>query len=106
MLLMVFAHLLDLYQIHRWDYNTPIEETMEALHDLIKSGKVRYIGASSMSAWQFAKAQYVAEKHGWYTHHIIDGIVILILNVSVIYLEEKVIEFDAALQMYATYHVI
>jgi 1-deoxyxylulose-5-phosphate synthase len=56
---------LDLYQIHRWDDLTPIEETMEALHDIVKSGKVRYIGASSMSAWQFAKAQFTAEKYGW-----------------------------------------
>ena len=56
---------VDLYQIHRWDYSTPIEETMEALHDVVKSGKVRYIGASSMFAWQFAKAQYTADLHGW-----------------------------------------
>lgn len=56
---------IDLYQIHRWDPNTPIEETMEALHDLVKSGKVRYIGASSMYAWQFAKAQYIAKMRGW-----------------------------------------
>ena len=56
---------VDLYIIHRWDYNTPIEETMEALHDLVKMGKVRYIGASAMYAWQFQKAQYVAEKNGW-----------------------------------------
>ena len=56
---------IDLYQIHRWDYNTPIEETMEALHDVVKAGKARYIGASSMYAWQFAKAQYTAELHGW-----------------------------------------
>ncbi|NUR62592.1 MAG: aldo/keto reductase [Catenulispora sp.] len=56
---------IDLYQIHRWDYETPIEETMEALHDVVRSGKVRYIGASSMFAWQFAKAQYTAELHGW-----------------------------------------
>jgi aryl-alcohol dehydrogenase-like predicted oxidoreductase len=56
---------VDLYQIHRWDYNTPIEETMEALHDVVKAGKARYIGASSMYAWQFAKAQAVAERHGW-----------------------------------------
>ncbi|MGO3780788.1 MAG: aldo/keto reductase [Enterococcus viikkiensis] len=56
---------IDLYIIHRWDYNTPIEETMEALHDLVKLGKVRYIGASAMYAWQFAKAQAVAEKYGW-----------------------------------------
>ena len=56
---------VDLYQIHRWDPTTPIEETMEALHDVVKSGKARYIGASSMHAWQFAKAQHVAERHGW-----------------------------------------
>ncbi len=56
---------IDLYQIHRWDCNTPIEETMEALHDLVKSGKVRYIGASSMWAWQFAKAQHIAKENGW-----------------------------------------
>lgn len=56
---------VDLYQIHRWDYNTPIEETMEALHDLVKSGKVRYIGASAMYAWQFLKANLIAEKNGW-----------------------------------------
>jgi aryl-alcohol dehydrogenase-like predicted oxidoreductase len=56
---------VDLYQIHRWDYDTPIEETLEALHDLVKAGKVRYIGASSMSAWQFAKSLYVADAHGW-----------------------------------------
>ena len=56
---------IDLYQIHRWDRSTPIEETMEALHDLVKSGKVRYIGASSMWAWQFAKAQQVARENNW-----------------------------------------
>lgn len=56
---------IDLYIIHRWDYDTPIEETMEALHDLVKAGKVHYIGASAMYAWQFQKAQNVAEKHGW-----------------------------------------
>lgn len=56
---------VDLYQIHRWDYNTPIEETMEALHDVVKSGKARYIGASAMYAWQFLKALHVAEKNGW-----------------------------------------
>jgi 1-deoxyxylulose-5-phosphate synthase len=56
---------VDLYQIHRWDDETPIEETMEALHDVIKAGKARYIGASSMYAWQFVKAQYVADLHGW-----------------------------------------
>ena len=56
---------IDLYQIHRWDPATPIEETMEALHDVVRAGKARYIGASSMHAWQFAKAQQVAERHGW-----------------------------------------
>jgi aryl-alcohol dehydrogenase-like predicted oxidoreductase len=56
---------VDLYQIHRWDYETPIEETMEALHDVVKTGKAHYIGASSMYAWQFAKAQYTADLHGW-----------------------------------------
>jgi len=56
---------VDLYQIHRWDYDTPIEETMEALHDVVRAGKARYIGASSMFAWQFAKAQHVADDHGW-----------------------------------------
>ena len=56
---------VDLYQIHRWDPRTPIEETMEALHDVVRSGKARYIGASSMFAWQFAKAQHTAEAHGW-----------------------------------------
>lgn len=55
---------VDLYQIHRWDYKTPIEETMEALHDVVKAGKVRYIGASAMYAWQFLKALYVADAHG------------------------------------------
>ena len=56
---------VDLYQIHRWDYDTPIEETMEALHDVVRAGKARYIGASSMWAWQFAKAQHVAASNGW-----------------------------------------
>jgi aryl-alcohol dehydrogenase-like predicted oxidoreductase len=56
---------VDLYQIHRWDYETPIEDTLEALLDVVKSGKVRYIGASSMHAWQFAKALYLADLHGW-----------------------------------------
>lgn len=56
---------VDLYQIHRWDYNTPIAETMEALHDVVKAGKVRYIGASSMYAFQFAQSLHVAEKNGW-----------------------------------------
>jgi aryl-alcohol dehydrogenase-like predicted oxidoreductase len=56
---------VDLYQIHRWDYKTPIEETLEALHDIVKAGKARYIGASSMYAWQFSKALYTADLHGW-----------------------------------------
>jgi len=56
---------VDLYIIHRWDYNTPIEETMEALHDVVKAGKVRYLGASAMYAWQFQKALQVADTHGW-----------------------------------------
>ncbi len=56
---------VDLYQIHRWDYGTPIEETLEALHDVVKAGKARYIGASSMHAWQFARALRIAEKLGW-----------------------------------------
>jgi 1-deoxyxylulose-5-phosphate synthase len=55
---------VDLYQIHRWDYQTPIEETMQALHEVVRAGKARYIGASSMFAWQFAKAQNLAERHG------------------------------------------
>ena len=56
---------VDLYQIHRWDPETPIEETLEALNDLVRSGKARYIGASSMASWQFAKALYLADRHGW-----------------------------------------
>jgi aryl-alcohol dehydrogenase-like predicted oxidoreductase len=60
---------VDLYQIHRWDYETPIEETLEALHDIVRAGKARYIGASAMFAWQFAKAQYTADLHGW-THFV------------------------------------
>jgi aryl-alcohol dehydrogenase-like predicted oxidoreductase len=64
-LLRLGTDYVDLYQIHRWDANTPIEETMEALHDVVKAGKARYIGASSMYAWQFLKALHVAEKHGW-----------------------------------------
>jgi 1-deoxyxylulose-5-phosphate synthase len=59
------TNYVDLYQIHRWDYDTPIEETLEALHDVVKSGKVRYIGASSMFAWQFCKALYLADLHSW-----------------------------------------
>src|ERR1700738_5406657 len=56
---------VDLYQIHRWDHGTSIEETLEALHDIVKAGKVRYIGASSMHAWQFARALGISERHGW-----------------------------------------
>src|ERR1700683_2026221 len=56
---------VDLYQIHRWDYSTPIEETLEALNDVVRSGKARYLGASSMHAWQFSKALYLARQHGW-----------------------------------------
>src|SRR5207237_8883294 len=56
---------VDLYQIHRFDHETPIEETLEALHDIVKAGKARYIGASSMHAWQFARALGIAEKSGW-----------------------------------------
>ncbi len=56
---------VDLYQIHRWDYNTPIEETLEALNDVVRAGKARYIGASAMFAWQFAKALFTADRHGW-----------------------------------------
>ncbi|CAB1211199.1 MULTISPECIES: aldo/keto reductase [Serratia] len=56
---------VDLLQIHRWDYETPLEETLEALHEVVKAGKARYIGASSMYAWQFAKALYTADLHGW-----------------------------------------
>jgi aryl-alcohol dehydrogenase-like predicted oxidoreductase len=56
---------VDLYQVHRWDYRTPIEETLEALHDVVKAGKVRYLGASSMFAWQFAKTLHIAERQGW-----------------------------------------
>ncbi len=56
---------IDLYQIHRWDYRTPIEETLEALHDVVKAGKARYLGASSMFAWQFSKSLYLADRHGW-----------------------------------------
>ena len=56
---------VDLYQIHRWDYSTPIEETLEALHDVVKAGKTRYIGASSMYAWQFCKALQISERNGW-----------------------------------------
>lgn len=64
-LLRLQTDYVDLYQIHRWDYETPIEETLEALHDAVKAGKVRYLGASSMYAWQFTKALYLADLHGW-----------------------------------------
>ena len=56
---------VDLFQIHRWDSQTPIEETLEALHDVVRAGKARYLGASSMYAWQFSKALYLARQHGW-----------------------------------------
>jgi aryl-alcohol dehydrogenase-like predicted oxidoreductase len=56
---------VDLYQIHRWDHETPIEETLEALHDVVKAGKARYLGPSSMFAWQLCKAQYIADRSGW-----------------------------------------
>jgi aryl-alcohol dehydrogenase-like predicted oxidoreductase len=59
------TNYVDLYQIHRWDYHTPIEETLEALHDVVKAGKALYLGASSMFAWQFCKALYLARQHGW-----------------------------------------
>ncbi|HET8664578.1 MAG TPA: aldo/keto reductase, partial [Nocardioides sp.] len=57
---------VDLYYVHRWDHETPVEETMEALDTVVRAGKARYVGASSMYAWQFAKAQHVAERHGWH----------------------------------------
>jgi aryl-alcohol dehydrogenase-like predicted oxidoreductase len=57
---------IDLYQIHRWDFSTPLEETLDALDTLVRSGKVRYLGASSMAAWQFSKALYTAKEHGWH----------------------------------------
>ncbi|WP_110665817.1 aldo/keto reductase [Salinicola halophilus] len=69
---------VDLYQTHRWDYDTPIEETMEALHEVVKAGKARYIGASSMYAWQFAKAQHVAKENGWTTFATMQPMVNLI----------------------------
>jgi aryl-alcohol dehydrogenase-like predicted oxidoreductase len=74
---------IDLYQIHRWDYETPIEETMRALEDLVRSGKVRYIGASSMYAYQFARAQHVADLHGW------TGFVSMQNHYNLIYREEE-----------------
>jgi 1-deoxyxylulose-5-phosphate synthase len=74
---------IDLYQIHRWDDGTPIEETLGALHDLIRIGKVRYIGASSMYAWQFAKAQHAAERNGW------AGFVSMQNHYNLVYREEE-----------------
>ncbi|MBX7526083.1 aldo/keto reductase [Qipengyuania vesicularis] len=74
---------VDLFQIHRWDETTPIEETMEALHDIVKSGKARYIGASSMQAWQFAKAQEVARSMGWTTFISMQN------HVNLLYREEE-----------------
>ncbi|MGW1990262.1 aldo/keto reductase [Embleya sp. NPDC001921] len=74
---------VDLYQIHRWDDETPIEETMEALHDVVRAGKVRYIGASSMYAWQFAKAQYTARSAGW------TGFVSMQNHYNLLYREEE-----------------
>ena len=74
---------VDLYQIHRWDYSTPIEETLEALHDVVKSGKARYLGASSMYAWQFSKALHVAREHGW------TGFVSMQNHYNLLYREEE-----------------
>jgi len=74
---------VDLYQIHRWDHDTPIEETLEALHDVVKAGKARYIGASSMHAWQFARALGVADLHGW------TGFVSMQNLVNLLYREEE-----------------
>jgi aryl-alcohol dehydrogenase-like predicted oxidoreductase len=74
---------VDLYQIHRWDYQTPIEETMGALHDVVRAGKARYIGASSMYAWQLAKAQRVAERNGW------TGFVSMQNHYNLLYREEE-----------------
>jgi aryl-alcohol dehydrogenase-like predicted oxidoreductase len=74
---------VDLYQIHRWDPATPIEETLEALHDVVKAGKARYLGASSMHAWQFAKAQHVAQQRGW------TGFVSMQNYVNLLYREEE-----------------
>src|SRR5271169_116629 len=74
---------VDLYQIHRWDYDTPIEETLEAPHDVVKAGKARYIGASSMYAWQFARALGIAARHGW------TGFVSMQNLVNLLYREEE-----------------
>src|ERR1700731_1285733 len=74
---------VDLFQTHRWDHETPIEETLEALHDVVKSGKVRYIGASSMHAWQFTKALYLADRPGW------TGLVAMKNHYNLLYREEE-----------------
>ncbi len=74
---------IDVLYIHRWDYNTPIEETMCALNDLVRAGKVHYLGASSMYAWQFQKAQYVAEKNGWTKFSVMQG------HYNLLYREEE-----------------
>lgn len=74
---------IDILYIHRWDYGTPIEETMSALHDLVKAGKVHYLGASSMYAWQFQKAQYVAASHGWTKFSVMQG------HYNLLYREEE-----------------
>lgn len=74
---------IDVLYIHRWDYGTPIEETMAALNDLVRAGKVHYLGASSMYAWQFAKAQYVAEKNGWTKFSVMQG------HYNLLYREEE-----------------
>ncbi len=74
---------IDILYIHRFDLNTPIEETMEALHDVVRSGKVHYLGASSMYAWQFQKAQYVAKQHGWTTFSVMQG------HYNLLYREEE-----------------
>lgn len=74
---------IDILYIHRWDYDTPIEETMCALNDLVRSGKVHYLGASSMYAWQFQKAQYIAEKNGWTKFSVMQG------HYNLLYREEE-----------------
>ena len=74
---------IDLLYIHRWDYNTPIEETMQALNDVVRSGKVHYLGASSMYAWQFQKAQYTAKRNGWTTFSAMQG------HYNLLYREEE-----------------
>ncbi len=74
---------IDVLYIHRWDYNTPIEETMSALNDLVRSGKVHYLGASAMYAWQFQKAQYIAEKNGWTKFSVMQG------HYNLLYREEE-----------------